>query len=121
MAAVVLSGVSQSYGATQILDNLNFSLAKGEKIALTGANGSGKTTLMKIIAGAIVPEFGKVVCEKRTTISYMPQSRVVLSERTLYEEAECAFSRFRILDEELRAIEEKLALLKEKPQKVQNF
>jgi ATPase subunit of ABC transporter with duplicated ATPase domains len=43
-----------------IINNLNLSLTKGEKVAITGCNGIGKSTLLKTIMGVIPPLAGKV-------------------------------------------------------------
>lgn len=49
---VELTNLSKSYNSTKrILSNVNFSILKGEKIALVGKNGSGKSTLARILAG----------------------------------------------------------------------
>ncbi len=43
-----------------ILENLNLTIEKGEKIALVGANGAGKTTLIKILSGLYQPNSGNI-------------------------------------------------------------
>lgn len=45
------------------LKNINFSLKRGECLALLGTNGAGKSTLLKVLAGSLLPDTGKV--EKR--------------------------------------------------------
>lgn len=49
----------------QALDNLNFSVKKGETLAIVGANGSGKSTLLQIIAGTLTPTSGTVATDGR--------------------------------------------------------
>lgn len=44
-----------------VLDNINFSMRKGEIVALLGRSGSGKSTLLRIIAGLISPTSGEVI------------------------------------------------------------
>ena len=41
------------------LDNVSFSIAKGEKVGIIGLNGAGKTTLLRTIAGIFTPSHGK--------------------------------------------------------------
>ena len=45
------SNLSKSYGPKHVLDNLEFEIARGEKIAFVGKNGEGKSTLSRILAG----------------------------------------------------------------------
>ncbi len=61
-----LHQVSKSYKKSDlqdllVLDNLNFSLAEGEIVALLGKSGSGKSTLLRIIAGLTRPSNGRVI------------------------------------------------------------
>jgi cobalt/nickel transport system ATP-binding protein len=63
---IVAKGICFSYrGATQALQDLDFSAEPGEFIALTGANGSGKTTLMKILLHLLEPQSGTVQLDGR--------------------------------------------------------
>lgn len=92
MAFVQFSKVSLSFGDRDILKDVSLNFASGMKAALTGANGSGKSTLMKILAGVIQPDSGVRAVEKGTRVSYLPQSGIVHSGKTLMEEALSAFS-----------------------------
>ena len=56
-----LKNISFGYNPTQnILDELDFQLAPGERVGLIGPNGSGKTTLFQIIVGLLRPRSGTV-------------------------------------------------------------
>jgi len=55
-----LDGVSFSYGAVPALENLSFSIAPGERIALLGRNGAGKSTVVRLVAGLERPDQGAV-------------------------------------------------------------
>ena len=43
-----------------VLENINFSIKKGERVGIVGENGSGKSTLLKLIAGDLIPSSGKI-------------------------------------------------------------
>ena len=67
-------------GAEQLaLENLSFTVQRGEKVALIGPNGAGKSTLIKTIVGQLQPEKGQILiygnpvgaCHHR--VAYMPQ------------------------------------------------
>ena len=53
-------GISKSFPGVQALDNVSFSLNKGEILALVGENGAGKSTLVKCLTGANVPDQGTI-------------------------------------------------------------
>src|SRR5512141_2160757 len=42
------------------LDDINFSICKGETIGIIGPNGSGKSTILKLVAGVMTPTRGKI-------------------------------------------------------------
>ncbi len=48
---VEIKNLSKSYGNNLVIDDINFTLEKGEKVAFVGKNGEGKTTLSRIIVG----------------------------------------------------------------------
>lgn len=61
ITSVDIEGLSFSYdGETDVLNGVNLSFQKGEKIAVVGPNGSGKSTLLKVLAGLYEPEAGEI-------------------------------------------------------------
>ncbi|MFN8621779.1 MAG: ABC-F family ATP-binding cassette domain-containing protein [Chloroflexota bacterium] len=60
MSILRLEGVRREIGDFVILDSVNGSIARGERVGLVGANGAGKTTLLTIIAGREEADGGKV-------------------------------------------------------------
>ena len=111
MAFVQFSRVSLAFGDRDILDNVSLNLAAGTKAALAGANGSGKSTLMKVLAGMLQPDSGERAIQKGTRVSFLPQSGIVHSGRTLAEEIETAFTRGLELSARLDALGDELASL----------
>lgn len=57
---IFISGLKKSFGATEVLRDIDLQIEKGELVALLGPSGSGKTTLLKIIAGLEWPDAGSL-------------------------------------------------------------
>jgi polar amino acid transport system ATP-binding protein len=55
-----LSGVSKSFGATQVLKEINLDVRPGEVLVLIGASGSGKSTVLRIMSGLETADAGEV-------------------------------------------------------------
>jgi ABC-type multidrug transport system ATPase subunit len=51
MVAIVVCGLSKDYGPVRAVDDLSFTVARGEIFALLGPNGAGKTTTVEILEG----------------------------------------------------------------------
>jgi ABC-type multidrug transport system fused ATPase/permease subunit len=92
---IELVNVSFYYGNKVILDNISFTIEKGEKIGIVGLSGAGKTTLIEILSGLLKPSLGKVLIDGidlwdydiesyRSKISFVPQEPF-LFEGTIYE------------------------------------
>lgn len=73
MSILATEQVSHSFNDRWLFKNLHFGLQKGDRVALVGINGTGKSTLLKILAGLIVPNEGKVVKEKGIRIGVLAQ------------------------------------------------
>ncbi|MCS3452230.1 lipooligosaccharide transport system ATP-binding protein [Bradyrhizobium elkanii] len=59
-AAIDLAGVRKSFGDKIIVDELSFSVARGECFGLLGPNGAGKSTIARMLLGMISPDAGKI-------------------------------------------------------------
>lgn len=62
-AILEVHNISKSFSGVKVLDNITFTLMKGEVHALVGENGAGKSTFMKILMGLIQPDLGKIFLE----------------------------------------------------------
>lgn len=58
-----VKNITKRYPGVVALDNVSFSVEKGEVLALIGENGAGKSTMIKIIAGAITPDSGTIIID----------------------------------------------------------
>lgn len=55
-----MAGISKGFNGVPVLENVDFSIAKGEVVALMGENGAGKSTMMKILSGVYEPDDGTI-------------------------------------------------------------
>ncbi|WP_025516119.1 ABC transporter ATP-binding protein [Bordetella trematum] len=62
-AALTLSGVSQHFGAREVLRGIDLQLAPGEIVALLGASGCGKSTLLNLVAGLRPLQQGRITLQ----------------------------------------------------------
>lgn len=58
---MIVNNLSYEIAGKKVLDNVSFSINKGDKIGLIGKNGAGKTTLLKILSGEIIEYSGNIV------------------------------------------------------------
>ena len=63
-------GVTKQFGGLTALQDVTFTVERGELVALVGPNGAGKSTLFNIIAGAFPPTRGRIVFEGRDVTSF---------------------------------------------------
>lgn len=85
---IELNNVSFSYDHTTVLENLSFTVRKGEYLGIIGPNGGGKTTLIKIILGLLHPTSGTISLfgkdrhdfKEKYRIGYVPQ-RITQAEK----------------------------------------
>jgi putative spermidine/putrescine transport system ATP-binding protein len=71
---IELRNLAKSFGATKVVNDLSFSLEKGEMIALLGPSGCGKTTTLRMVAGFIEPSSGQILVRGQD-ITRMPPHR----------------------------------------------
>ncbi|MCC6544772.1 MAG: ATP-binding cassette domain-containing protein [Nitrospirae bacterium] len=73
MALISLNEISVTFGGPLLFDQLTLHLEAGERVALLGRNGTGKTTLMKVIAGQMKVDSGKIIRQQGVEITHLPQ------------------------------------------------
>ena len=93
--SIQVENISQFYGAQKALDQVNFSIEKGEIVGFLGPNGAGKSTLMKILTGYLCASEGKATVngfsvkedlEKvQKSIGYLPENNPLYLEMYVRE------------------------------------
>ncbi len=78
--------LSINFGARQLLDDVNFYLPEGAKTGIIGINGTGKSTFLKVLAGVIEPDGGKIFHSPRAQISYLSQNPAMQDDATVLEQ-----------------------------------
>lgn len=73
MQYLTVTNLVKSYTEKPLINGLNFSIEKGQKIALVAKNGAGKSTLLKLLMQEIDVTDGDVVWRKDISIGYLPQ------------------------------------------------
>jgi ABC-2 type transport system ATP-binding protein len=82
--ALRVEALSKAYGERRALQDVSFSAAPGELLAVIGPNGAGKTTLLQILAGALVPTAGRVSLDRRQA-GWVPQQPAIYSKLSVRE------------------------------------
>ena len=77
---VDLEDVSVSYGSREILRNVTWRIAPGERTGVIGVNGAGKSTLLGLVAGTVQPSSGRVKRGKTVKIAVLDQRLTGLDE-----------------------------------------
>ena len=84
MPLITLDNISLRFSEKIILDEVNATIHKGDKIGLIGRNGEGKSTFLKLLAGLISADDGDLKVQNRTTISYLEQQPPEDNSDTLF-------------------------------------
>jgi sn-glycerol 3-phosphate transport system ATP-binding protein len=75
MATLEIQGLRKSFGATQVLRQIDLSLNDGEMLVIVGASGCGKSTLLRLVAGLEAPTEGRITIGGRDVTALDPSER----------------------------------------------
>jgi D-xylose transport system ATP-binding protein len=81
-----LRGVNKSFGAVQVLHDVDFKVYPGQVTALVGDNGAGKSTLVKTIAGIYRAESGQFFFEGKPVHIHGPRDAAALGIEVVYQD-----------------------------------
>lgn len=85
MALMVLDQLSLAFGDQVLLNNIQYSIEPGQRIALVGRNGAGKSSLLKILDGRLTPDGGHIRQDKDLTVRTLEQELPEAVDMTLFE------------------------------------
>lgn len=79
--------ISLGYGDLSVLQNIDFHLERGERVAFVGKNGEGKSTMVKAIVGELTPQKGNIELGHQVVIGYYAQNQALLlnPDKTVFE------------------------------------
>lgn len=106
MKNLQVQDISLAFGDREILKSVSFTMGEKTRAALAGANGSGKSTLLKALTGIIQADNLKYALTKDARISYLPQSDIVLPNKSVYDTAEEGYERFNAVLNSITELEE---------------
>ncbi len=75
-----VKGLTQRFGDKTVVENLDFTLMRGDRLGLIGPNGAGKSTLIKLLLGKLTPTSGEVKLGTNLKVAYFDQLRDQLDE-----------------------------------------
>lgn len=106
---IKVQNLTKEFGAFRALDDVSFTVASGETVALLGPNGSGKTTTLKCLVGLTIPTLGRICIgnhnlatqarEAKSLMSYLPQ-RVAFHDQLTAREVLQFYCRLRRVPEQ---------------------
>lgn len=104
---VSVERLSRRYGETQAVDAVSFTLQRGQVLGFLGLNGAGKSTTMRMLAGVLAPDAGRIVIDgadlidqprrAKQAIGYLPEQPPLYHELTVDEQL-CYSARLHGLD-----------------------
>lgn len=98
---LTVEGLGKSFPPLTLFEDLNFSVKRGERVAIIGNNGTGKTTILKILNEIVPPDTGCFHLGSKVHIGYYDQEHHVLhNEKTIFEEISDDFPK--LTDTEIR-------------------
>ena len=109
MSVLSVQAVARWYGEREVLKDVSFRVAHGDRVGLVGPNGTGKTSLLRIAAGMDAPDRGAVAYARGTRLGFLRQELLEEATGTVMEHARGAAAHLRELERELRDLETQIA------------
>ncbi len=97
------------YGERILLNRVSFVIGERDKVGLVGRNGAGKSTILKLIAGHISAQEGKISRPSEATLGFLHQEMNLPKGRTVREEAMSAFDQVKEMEKRIAQINEAIS------------
>ena len=85
MTLLKLTQVSLAYGATPLLEEVSWQIARGERVCIIGRNGTGKSSMMHLVKGSRLADTGEIWRAPGLKIGELPQELPVADDKTIFE------------------------------------
>ena len=105
---VQISDGTVYFGANDVFEHIDFTVNENERIALVGRNGSGKTTLLKVLTGDCELSSGQLIKSNKTSISYLQQNALALSDQTIREVFDDVFKQIKDLEKQIEEVSKQM-------------
>lgn len=129
--SIVVEDISKYYGEQKALDELSFSIPKGEIVGFLGPNGAGKSTLMKILTGSLEPSSGsarvnglsldKERLKAQISIGYLSEHNALYNEMYVREYLAFNASIYKVDKKQIEKVIQDTGLLPEANKKIEQL
>lgn len=129
--SISVKGISKYYGEQKALDEVSFSIKKGEIVGFLGPNGAGKTTLMKILTGYLRPSGGEAMVngfsldtdllQAQKSIGYLPEHNSLYPEMYVREYLEFNAGIYKVPKSRIEEVIRQTGLLPEANKKIEQL
>lgn len=85
MTLLKLTQVSLAYGATPLLEEVSWQIARGERVCIIGRNGTGKSSMMHLVKGSRLADTGEIWRAPGLKIGELPQELPPADDRTIFD------------------------------------
>jgi ABC-2 type transport system ATP-binding protein len=126
--SIEVQNISKSYGTQKALDDVSFSIKKGEIVGFLGPNGAGKSTLMKILTTFLVADHGQAVVngfdvgqqtqKVQNSIGYLPEHNPLYLELYVREFLEFNADLFKVAKSRIEEVIQLTGLTAESHKKI---
>ena len=129
--SIQVDKITRFYGEQKALDEVSFSIKKGEIVGFLGPNGAGKSTLMKILTGYLQPTSGKAtvnefpldshLLQAQKSTGYLPEHNALYTEMYVREYLEFSASIYQVSKKQIEEVISRTGLLPEANKKIEQL